>query len=164
MTFIRDFPAAIAAAALAIAPAAAQDNAGFTGARVEVGAGYDNITRSTDANDVVYVGAIGVDAPLGDKFTVGVEANANNVFERTRQIGAAARVGYAFDLNTLGYVKAGYANYQDVASRSLDGFTVGAGVEQKVSSRTFVKAEYRYSDFNRDTGSHAVFAGVGLRF
>lgn len=155
--------AALAASLLA-APAIAQDNAGFTGARVEVGAGYDNVTRSRDAHDVVYVGAIGVDAPVGDKFTIGAEANANNVFERTRQIGTAARIGYAFTPNTLGYAKVGYANYKNTFSRDLDGVTVGAGIEHKISRVTFVKAEYRYSDFNRNTGSHAVFGGFGLRF
>lgn len=158
----------IALAALATAliatPAMAQDNAGFTGARVEVTAGYNNINNSFDANDVVYGGAIGVDAPIGGKFTIGAEANTSNVFEKERQIGAAARVGYAFTPNTLGYVKGGYNNYRDVFSRSLDGFTVGGGLEHKISKVTYLKAEYRYSDFAKRTGDSAVVAGVGFRF
>ena len=153
-----------AAALIAATPAMAQDNAGFTGARVEATAGYNDINNDFDRNNVVYGAAIGVDAPIGDKFTVGVEANTSNIFERERQIGAAARVGYAFTPTTLGYVKGGYNNYRNVFSRDLDGFVVGAGIEHKISKVTYIKAEYRYSDFEGRVGDSAVVAGVGLRF
>ncbi len=155
---------AIAALALTATPAVAQTNAGFTGLRTELTAGVNDITHAPDTNDVVYGGAVGVDAPLGDRFTVGVEANAANIFENERTIGAAARLGYAFTTNTLGYVHGGYSNYQDVFSRKLDGFTVGAGVEHRISQRTYVKVQYNYSDFNANVGSHAGLVGIGLRF
>jgi outer membrane immunogenic protein len=158
------FIALAAAAALATTPAIAQTNAAFTGVRAEVTAGYNDIQNSPDANDVVYGAAVGVDAPLGDRVTIGVEANSSNFFEKERMIGASARLGYAFTPRTLGYVHAGYDNYRDVFSRKLDGFKVGAGVERKISDVTYIKAQYNYSEFDRNTGSHALLAGVGFRF
>ena len=47
---------------------------------------------------------------------------------------------------------------------------LGAGLEQKLGTNTFVKAEYRYSnykeieDFDIDADRHQVVAGVGIRF
>lgn len=154
-----------AAAALATAsPVAAQTNENFTGIRAEVTAGFNDITGVPDANDVNYGAAVGFDAPVGDRFTVGLEANTSNAFEDTRQIGAAARVGYAFNKNLLGYVKGGYNNYRDVFSRELDGAVVGAGLEVAMSETSFIKAQYDYSDFAQGAGSHSGLVGIGLRF
>ena len=152
------------AASLLATPALAADNAAFTGVRAELTAGVNDITSSPDVNDIVYGAAVGIDLPLGDKFTIGIEGNTSNVFEKERQIGAAARLGYAFSPSTLGYVKGGYNNYQNVFSRKLEGFVVGAGLEQKISGNTFVKVQYDYSDFEGSTGSHAGLVGVGIRF
>lgn len=158
------FIAMAAVAALMAAPVAAQDNANFVGVRAEATVGLNDITSAPDADDVVYGAAVGVDFPVGDRVTLGVEANSSNVFDSDRQIGAAARLGYAFDRNTLGYVKGGYNNYRDVFSRELDGFVVGAGIEQAITRNSFVKVQYDYSDFDRGVGSHAVLAGLGVRF
>jgi len=155
---------AAAAAVLTATPALARTNDAFTGVRAEVTAGYNDITNSPDRNDVTYTGAVGVDVPLGDRFTAGVEATAGNVFEDERTIGGAARLGYAFDYNTLGYVKGGYTNYRDIANRNLDGAVVGVGLQQAISSHSYVTVQYDYSDFAHNTGSHAARAGVGIRF
>lgn len=152
---------AIAAASLATPVLA---NEGFTGVRAEVTAGYNDITSSTDANDVNYGAAVGIDLPIGSNFTIGVEANTANVFQRERQVGAAARAGYTVTKTTMVYGLAGYTNYQDVTSKSLDGVVVGAGIEQKISPRTYLKVQYDYSDFARGVGQHAVKAGIGLHF
>jgi outer membrane immunogenic protein len=154
----------LAAALVAASPALAQDNAGFTGLRVEATAGVNDIQNVRDRNDVVYGFAIGADAPVGDKFTVGVEANTRNVFEDNRQVGVQARVGYAFTPKTLGYALGGYNSYRSFQDFDRDGFAVGAGFEHLISDRTFVKAEYRYSDFNGEAGDNAVTAGIGIRF
>jgi outer membrane immunogenic protein len=155
----------LAAAALAAAtPAVAQDNAAFTGIRAEANVGLNDVLNSPDRNDVTYGAQVGFDAPVGSNLTVGLEANTSNIFESQRQIGAAARVGYAFTPRALGYVKGGYSNYRDVFSRELDGAVVGAGLEYKISRVAYVKGEYNYSDFARNTGSHAVLTGIGLRF
>lgn len=169
MKFILLAAAALAATAT---PALAQDNAGFTGARIEATAGYNDIINSRDYNDVVYGAAVGIDVPAGDKFTVGAEVNTNNVFERNRTFGVAGRVGYAFTPTTLGYVKAGYANYRDTyaisrnrtASQNLDGGVIGAGIEHKISNVTYVKAEYRYTNYADRVAAQGVVAGVGFRF
>lgn len=154
----------IAAMLAASTPAMAADNANFVGVRAEVTAGLNDITASPDVNDVVYGGAVGIDVPVGDKFTVGVEGNTSNILEDERQIGAAVRVGYAFSPNVLGFVKGGYNNYRDVFSRELDGATVGGGLEFAFSKNVYTKVEYKYSDFDQGVGSHAGLIGLGLRF
>ncbi len=156
--------AALAASMLIATPAFAQDNAAFVGPRVELTAGYNDITNAKDLNNVVYGAAAGFDLPVGNKLTFGLEANASNVFEDQRQIGAAARVGYAVSPSALVYVKGGYNNYRNVFHRNLDGFVIGTGLEYKVTNHTFVKVQYDYSDFEGRTGSSAVQAGVGFRF
>ena len=156
--------AAVAASVAVAAPAYAADNAAFVGPRVELTAGVDDVTGVRDTTDIVYGAAVGIDAPVGDNFTLGIEANTSNVFDDQRQIGAAARLGYAFNESVLGYAKAGYNNYRDVFSRELDGAQVGAGVEVAVAPHAFVKAEYKYSDFDGHVGNHGGLVGVGLRF
>lgn len=158
------FIALAAAAALVAVPATAQTNAGFTGARVEATAGYNDIINQRDRNDVVYGFAVGADVPVGDRVTVGVEANTRNVFEDNRQIGVQGRLGYAFTTRTLGYGLVGYNNYRSFERFDRDGLAVGGGFEHLISDQTFVKAEYRYSDFEGRTGDSAVTAGIGIRF
>src|SRR3546814_20384602 len=92
---------------------------------------------------------------------------------------------------TLIYAKGGYTNPRlyliagDEDSETgehfnLDGYRLGAGVEQKVGSNAYAKVEYRYSNygdarlefanggntdnFSVDTDRHQVVAGVGWRF
>lgn len=150
--------ASVASLALLATPAAANEFGGVYG---EITAGYDDVIEGTDATDVVYGAAAGVNVPVG-KFILGAELTADNVFER-RDLGASARVGYAIG-RVLPYAKIGYANYSDVTSRKLDGLRVGGGIEYNISSRTYVKTEYRYSDFQNNLGKHAVLGGVGYRF
>lgn len=154
----------IAAALAASTPVMAADNSNFVGVRAEATAGFNDITASPDVNNIVYGAAIGFDVPLGDNFIAGVEANSSNVFEDERQIGAAARVGYAFNPHVMAYAKAGYNNYRDVFSRELDGATVGGGLEFAFSKNVYTKVEYKYSDFDQGVGSHAGLVGLGLRF
>lgn len=105
-----------------------------------------------------------------------------------RDLYIGARIGVAATPSTLVYLKGGYTNLR-VNARSydrlgyfedhgtLDGFRVGAGVEQKfnlLGPSGFVKAEYRYSNYsnlnigrfntNIDVDRHQVLAGVGVRF
>lgn len=121
----------------------------------------------------------------------------------TRDIYLGGRVGYKFTPSTLVYVKAGYTSvrvesvFQDQLqddgidyniddAQSIEGFRVGAGVEQIISngilglgSNAYVKLEYRFSNysdldyndtifanraFSIDLDRHQVAAGIGLRF
>lgn len=160
------FAALAATAAFAATPAMAEDaaNSNFTGPRLGVTAGYDDVTGSIDANDVVYGADVGVDLPVGDRVVVGLEGTVTNVFEDTRTFGVAARAGVAVTDNLMPYVRAGWANYSDVFNGDLNGVTVGGGVEYALNSAIYAKAEYRYSDFEAGVGNHGALVGVGIRF
>lgn len=133
----------------------------FGGVYGELTAGYDDVTGMRDTTNVTYGTSIGINIPVG-RVIVGAEANVDNVFDR-RDIGASARLGYAFD-RVMPYAKVGYANYNDALSRKLDGLRVGGGLEYNLSSHTYIKAEYRYTNFEKRVGKHAVLGGVGIRF
>lgn len=146
------------AAAFAATPAMASD---FAGARVEATAGVDDVTGGVDATDVAYGAALGYDLQLG-KVVVGAEATAANVFDRA-DLGAAARLGYVLNENVLAFTRVGYTSL-DLGARSADGLTVGGGLEVNLSGPVFVKAEYRYTDFEANLGRHGALVGVGFRF
>jgi len=211
--------ASASAVALA-APVAAQDNAAFTGPRVEALVGYDasrpgsseDIDNADDVDqsidDVAYGAAIGYDFAAGG-LVVGVEgeyleSEAKTEFDTTgfegfgignietgRDLYVGARVGVLATPSTLVYVKGGYTNAQynvlatdnetDIGTDfDLDGWRVGAGVEQSFGGNFYAKAEYRYSNygegeveapsgnesdrFDVDVDRHQVLVGVGYRF
>lgn len=158
--------AAAAALATIAVPASAQT---FTGPRVEVTAGVDDVTRARDTSDVTYGINAGIDTPLLDSnLRVGVEVSTDNVFDRDRDIGVSGRIGYVVTDNAMLYAKAGYANFRNIdfynRATTLDGFRAGGGVELAVTDNIYGKFEYRYTDFNRDVGKHAGLVGVGIRF
>ena len=148
---------AAAAAATLATPVMASD---FAGPRFEVTAGADDVTGGVDPTDVTYGAALGYDLQFG-KVVVGAEATAANVFDRA-DLGVGARLGYVLNENVLGYVRGGYTNL-DLGARSVDGATVGAGLEVNVNGPVFVKAEYRYTDFEGNLGRHGALVGIGIR-
>lgn len=151
---------AAAAATLAV-PAAAAD---FTGPRVEVTAGVDDVKNARDTTDVTYGVTVGLDADIGGTpLIVGVEAGVDNFADR-RDIGAAARLGIRASDNVLLYGKVGYANFKDANSRELDGLRVGGGLEFGLTDNLFAGVEYRYTDFEAGVGKHGAVARLGLRF
>lgn len=201
----------IALAACAAAPALAQDDEGtFTGPRLEVFGGYDNVQAGDDGSDdaaegVSYGAALGYDFQMGTA-VVGIEGEyagstaditgsdidiAGDSFrlEAGRDLYVGGRIGFTVAPTTLLYVKGGYTNFR-VQSRydngtgtifdqgvTLDGWRVGAGIEQKFSllgPSGFIKAEYRYSNYSNidlddvnaeiDADRHQVVAGIGIRF
>jgi outer membrane immunogenic protein len=155
---------AVAAASLAATPAVAQTNANFTGARVEVNAGFDDVRNAHEFNDVTYGVAAGGDVGLGDRFTLGAQAEANNVFDNEgRELGGAVRLGYAITPNLLAYGRAGYSTV-DLRHENLNGLNVGGGLNLALSRNVYTNLEYRYSDFEHNVGSHGARVGVGLRF
>ncbi len=162
-----------------------------------VGAGYDIGMGER--------GVLGVEAELtgstadtevvdGDLEDIGFGAQ----LDTGRDIYVGARAGYVVSPNLLLYAKGGYTNarYNLLADDGtteletdvdLDGWRVGAGAEYAVSENSFVKLEYRYSNytegefdfndddfFDDDTGEsdrfdadldrHQVAVGFGLRF
>jgi outer membrane immunogenic protein len=106
-----------------------------------------------------------------------------------RDLYIGARVGAAVGPTTLLYAKGGYTNarfklaYNDGTNPvlrqgvTLDGYRLGAGVEQKFNlfgPAGFIKGEYRYSnyknldyagaDIDTDVDRHQFLVGVGVRF
>ncbi|MCE7797653.1 outer membrane beta-barrel protein [Sphingobium sufflavum] len=105
-----------------------------------------------------------------------------------RDLYVGGRIGVAATPSTLIYLKGGYtntrlnlraydANGYFETGNNLDGYRVGAGIEQKFNlfgPSGFVKAEYRYSNYSNlnigrfnadvDIDRHQVVAGVGVRF
>jgi outer membrane immunogenic protein len=161
---------AVAAVFAAATPAVAAPNSNFTGPRVEVTAGVDDVTKIRDTK-VTYGAGAGVDLPLGTRFTIGAEANVNNVFNGFRDYGAAARLGYALNDNLLAYGTVGYANARNLSGvrdidglRKLDGLRVGGGLEISSSLPVYAKVEYRYSDLQQGIGRHEGLVGLGRRF
>lgn len=143
---------------LAATPALASD---FTGPRIEVTAGADDVTGGVDPTNITYGAAVGYDKQFG-RVVVGAEVTAANVFDRA-DLGAGARLGYVLNDNVLAYGRVGYNNL-DLGKISVDGVTVGGGLEVNVTDSAYVKAEYRYTDFARNLGRHGALVGVGLRF
>jgi outer membrane immunogenic protein len=188
------FLATAAAAFAAFAtPASAQQSAPFTGARVEGLVGWDRLQQSGGHNDDVMYGiAGGYDMQMGGAL-VGIEgeaADSNNkacvgagtaldtrlCAKAARDLYVGGRVGTVVGGRTLLYAKAGYTNARvkiteddgtdrvTLDSADLDGVRVGAGAEYAVGPNSFVKAEYRYSNYEQGFERHQVAAGFGFRF
>ena len=163
--------AAAVALGLSAAPAMAQD---FQGPRFEVTAGADDVKNGVDATDITYGAALGYDLQFG-KVVAGVDATAANVFDKA-DLGVGARLGYTLNKNVLAYTRVGYTNLdrpqtctgtRPVVCRvapNLEGLTLGGGLEVKLAGPAFVKAEYRYSDFDGGVGRHGGLVGLGIRF
>jgi outer membrane immunogenic protein len=124
----------------------------------------------------------------GVNFTSGIETG--------RDLYIGGRIGFRAGPSTLVYGKAGYTNTSIEANiegggdrfefdSNVDGYRLGAGIEQLIGPRSFAKLEYRYSNYNNldfsddfdfddfdsedfdtniDLDRHQIVAGVGIRF
>jgi outer membrane immunogenic protein len=139
-----------------------------------VGAGFDFQTGGVvlgvegEASDSTSKKCVGAFIVAGDRAC----SNAG------RDLYAGGRIGGVVGANTLVYAKAGYTNgrintdYTGATGgpasfrlhQNLDGVRVGGGVEHSLGGNAFVKAEYRYSNYEHDVDRHQVVAGFGLRF
>jgi len=93
-----------------------------------------------------------------------------------------ARLGYAVNDRFLVYATAGGAAEQLEATaggvsdkQTMLGYTVGAGVDAKLTEQVFARAEYRYTDYGSenfavgggtsiDSSSNKIHLGLGLKF
>jgi outer membrane immunogenic protein len=89
------------------------------------------------------------------------------------------RVGYAFD-DALIYGTAGWTTARGFidppaagkSTKSLNGYTVGAGVDYKLTQNIFARAEYRFNDYGTekisgvkfDNTQHQAIIGIGYKF
>ena len=136
-------------------------------------AGYNR--KLTDR--IVIGGEVGLSANVDDKLRTTSAGQALTVDPRY-SFDLTARAGYLVTSKTLLYVRGGYANNRvrtlldtpagEVrASRNLDGWLVGGGVEYAITPKISARAEYRYSDFRRDGGRydrHQTLIGVSYNF
>ncbi|MDO7841528.1 outer membrane protein [Sphingomonas immobilis] len=167
-----------------------------------------DIGSDRKADGLLYGGDIGYDKDLG-RVVIGAEAeltgstgDVSNAptsagalgygrVKQGRDIYGGVRVGYKVAPDTLVYAKGGYTNGRldltadngtvtTAAHYNLDGYRVGAGVEEKIGRTTYAKIEYRYSNYGSarleypngtntnnfavDTDRHQIAVGVGVRF
>jgi len=141
-------------------------------------------------------GAVGFDVAVAKRVTLGVEAgigwmvaghakvgpfppNDPNTYNLSagRDIDVSGRLGYALSPKTLIYGKVGWASQSynteissggQSSSKKSDGLRLGAGLEQKLTSNVYAKAEYRYTSYS-DVGNlkndrHQLLTGIGVRF
>ncbi|HWK41430.1 MAG TPA: outer membrane beta-barrel protein [Croceibacterium sp.] len=168
-----------------------------------------NVDLDQNSEGLLYGVGIGYDADMGS-MVVGAEAELTDstadssysdpytnfglgTVDAGRDIYVGGRVGFKATPTTLVYGKGGYSfgrynfigtdgttNYDE--NLDVNGWRVGAGVEQKFGSNAFAKIEYRYTNYSRgeidfeadgvadsdrfdiDTDRHQVMAGVGWRF
>ena len=182
------------AAMSAATPALAQAKAPFTGFRVEGIAGWDRAQVPNDrTNGIVYGAGAGYDFQAG-RAVLGIEGEASDSSGKEcvsgtivaadrlcanvgRDLYVGGRVGALVGPATLLYAKAGYTNarfnlnYTEPTGvnnfkvhDNYDGVRVGGGIEQAVGRNAYVKAEYRYSNYEQNVDRHQVVAGFGLRF
>lgn len=127
-----------------------------------------------------------------DNFVIGAEGDINYAWnENSYRVGGVrgdvgtdwsgslrARVGYSFD-RALIYATGGWAatnGYIETPARdwnrTFHGWTLGAGVDFAMTESIFVRAEYRYTDYNDrtfqgvnvDLDQHTATLGVGFKF
>ena len=146
------------AGALAVAtPVFAQTNSNFVGTHVEAQTGLLH-------DDVTYGAAIGHDFALGDRATLGVDADATNIFdENGRTLGAGAKLGYALTPEVLAFGRVGYVNL-DAYNQHLNGVAAGGGLQFSLTRNTYVNTEYRYTNYEQGVHSNAGLLGLGIRF
>lgn len=166
-----------------------------TGFRVEVIGGIEDTSfdSATDGTGFLYGIGAGYDIAAG-RFRFGVEAEASdstvsecfmtgttNVCSHSgRDLYVGARAGGMISSNVLLYAKAGYTHMrQSTASdgpvggfpafdftTKYEGLRLGAGTEVAVGKSMFVKAEYRFSNYEaiESFDKHQGVVGIGLRF
>jgi outer membrane immunogenic protein len=173
----------VAAAAPALAQAAPSATM-FNGAHIEALGGWDRVQGqgAHDDGGLYGVGA-GYDIQRGN-VVFGIEGEASDSTQKasdgvltehaSRDLYVGGRAGVVVGGNNLLYAKAGYTNTRygisgvdsgdTFAHGNLNGVRVGAGIEHALSNRAFVKAEYRYSNYEQGVTRNQLVAGIGLHF
>jgi outer membrane immunogenic protein len=158
-----------------------------------VGYDHVDISGVRNPDGVLYGVGVGYDFQAGSAL-VGVEGEASDSTAKTcenssivtgdrlclktgRDLYVGGRIGAVMG-RALVYAKAGYTNARlkaeyddggtgaldDSDSTNLDGVRVGAGAEMAMGTNSFIKAEYRYSNYENGVERHQALAGFGFRF
>lgn len=147
---------------------------GSNGIVYGIGAGYD-----IQSGSMVF----GIDAEASkstvDECVASVDVTGDELCaELGRELSVGGRVGMVLGSNALLYARAGYTNARvnlaydhptnntlDVTEgENLDGVRVGGGIELAVGTNAFVRAEYRYSNYEQGFDRHQAVGGFGFRF
>jgi outer membrane immunogenic protein len=140
-------------------------------------AGHGFVGHNFQSNNFVY----GVEGDVGYS---GVEGSAGaNTVEGGLNGSIRARMGVAVTDQVLVYGTAGGAAERTEVSnvlgsddKTLLGYTVGGGVDAKLTDQVFGRVEYRYTDYGSetfntggvaqdvDTRDHKVSVGLGIKF
>lgn len=180
-------------AATVATPVFAQDGGpSFTGPRVEGIVGWDRAGNDRDRiggvgrdSGVTYGVGVGYDRQFGN-IVAGVDAELTDSSAKPddiagtranfgRDIYVGGRIGTVVGGRTLLYAKAGYTNARAKLTSTVDGVTasdhtnldgvrVGAGAEYALTGNMFLKAEYRYSNYQDGFDRQQVVGGFGFRF
>lgn len=151
---------------------------GSQGATYGVTAGYDFQLGSN-----LYIGPeVELSSSSVDECEGGINRAGDLLcLEAGRDIYVGGRIGtrVGTNRNVLLYAGGGYTNAEFRATydanlagstgdfditEEVDGFRLKAGAELDIGRNAFVRAEYRYSNYDGDIDRHQAVAGVGLRF
>jgi len=186
--------APLALAAMAAPAVAQDGAAPFTGVHVEGLAGWDDIRNHGHSNDFMYGIAGGYDIAMGNGIRVGIDgevSDSNNkscfgaataadprlCAKAARDLYIGGRVGKVVAGGRgLLYASAGYTNARvkltendgdgqfTLDHTNLDGVRLGVGGEYSLTRNTFLKAEYRYSNYEQGFSRNQLVGGFGVRF
>ena len=158
-------------------PAIAQDTAvaAPSGFRLEGLVGWDHVVGSGDQDNGVLFGiGAGYELALGGPIALGLDAEISDATTKAggvhagRDLYAGGRVSFAVSPRANLYIKGGYTNARAKISgfggENLDGVRAGAGLQYAISGKTYVGAEYRYSNYELDLERHQVALTFGTRF
>ncbi len=143
----------------------------------------------TKPSNLGYGFAIGYDSLVSPGIIGGVEAainlsggdymfgdeTAGGGFHARRDLSLSGRLGTQISQNALLYGKVGYSNFrtrlvetaEGVDSsrlKNLDGILLGVGAEVAINPKTYIKSEYRYTNYEDGIVRNDVLTGIGLRF
>lgn len=149
----------------------------------------DGVNLEGRQSGLTYGIAAGYDVPISTNMLAGVELGVSKStidfrrFDGVNAIGLDAgrdleisgRLGTRVGSAALLYGKLGYTNWRvgeqisgtdfvNTRSTNLDGVRVGLGAEVSISPRTYLKSEYRYSNYQDDYARNDIVTGFGFRF
>ena len=177
---------------LLVAQQASAQGIQLRGVRADAQVGIDRFySEGNNDSHLAYGGALGVDTFVGDNFVLGVEGTFLNsraenitrdgpgVAERKsfEEWGGAIRAGVMMTPSTLVYAKGGFVVNEQRKYFNADnpfgsyynhyrtkGYVVGAGVEQMLGERLYVKAEGRYANYKTNSSRLTGLIGLGVLF
>lgn len=120
---------------------------------------------SNGTSEDTYGVAAGYDFDLGQTAFAGVEVSGDKIATTGTKVayGATGRLGVKAGEGTRLFTAGGYTT--EACDLCEGQWHLGAGLEQKLAGKVYVKAEYRhYFENNVVTGGDALVGGVGVRF